>query len=293
MGQDFDLLYNELVADEKLKAGTAYERLTAMVFKTLDADASVEHQVRLRGTGTARHWIDVVVRRGGEARRMLIECKSLEGKVPFEDALVFGGRVVQFPEHEGWIVTTVGFSPEAEAYMADQGIRGAILRTVTAADQIVKTVEVTAQMFFPVDVSVAWQVPAQTAVPPSFAPGLGDPNDIRILDEDGEFVESADAAIDRAIGSVGLIAGAHEVVQALPAGSEVEIDGARMAVTGYTVGFTLLMSAQTFTVGGEWVAALILANLDGAIEKVVTEAEIVALGFSGSAVVQVATASFD
>lgn len=46
-----DLLYTEIVADEKLKHGTKYERLAALVFKQLRESDTVTHDVRLRGEG--------------------------------------------------------------------------------------------------------------------------------------------------------------------------------------------------------------------------------------------------
>jgi hypothetical protein len=114
---------------------------------------------------------------------MLIECKSLEGEVPFEDALVFGGRLVQFPDYEGWIVTTVGFSPEARAYMTDEGIHGAILREVKTDDKIVQKIDFTINAFHPLDISVAWHIPEDAAPPEGFEPRSAQPENISIFDE--------------------------------------------------------------------------------------------------------------
>lgn len=51
MTNNLDFVYDRLVADEKLKRGTKYERLTAIVFKILDSSAVVIHDVRLRAPG--------------------------------------------------------------------------------------------------------------------------------------------------------------------------------------------------------------------------------------------------
>jgi hypothetical protein len=51
MTNNLDLVYDRLVADEKLKRGTRYERLIAIVFKILDSSAVVIHDVRLRAPG--------------------------------------------------------------------------------------------------------------------------------------------------------------------------------------------------------------------------------------------------
>jgi hypothetical protein len=80
------------------------------------------------------------------------------------------------------------------------------------------------------------------------------------------------------------------VPRSLPPGSSAQLDGQRFQVTGYTVSFTQVMSTQSFTVGGERVAALILANLDGQFEKVVSKSEIVALTFDGTCVVEASAA---
>jgi hypothetical protein len=56
-----------------MKSGSALERIAALVFFEVEHDATVTHQVRLR-SGETYHWIDVVVTRGGETRRTLIEC---------------------------------------------------------------------------------------------------------------------------------------------------------------------------------------------------------------------------
>ncbi len=60
MSSPSELVYNRLVADEKLKTGTKYERLAALVFKVLDANADVVHQLILRADDkTTVHEIDV------------------------------------------------------------------------------------------------------------------------------------------------------------------------------------------------------------------------------------------
>ena len=97
MTDEIDLIYNRNVADEKLKHGTSYERLAAIVFKILDTDSEVTHDVRLRGVGkSASHQIDVLVRAGGEAERSLvIECRH-KGEAPITLGAVrdFNGAVI-------------------------------------------------------------------------------------------------------------------------------------------------------------------------------------------------------
>ena len=49
--QRIELIYDAAIAAEKLKNGTKYERLTAVVFKILQDSSYVVHDVRLRGNG--------------------------------------------------------------------------------------------------------------------------------------------------------------------------------------------------------------------------------------------------
>lgn len=46
-----DTIYDEHIAEEKLKQGTKYEKLTAVVFKLLNQNDVVVHDLTLRGDG--------------------------------------------------------------------------------------------------------------------------------------------------------------------------------------------------------------------------------------------------
>lgn len=77
MVSNAEVIYDRLVADEKLKNGTKYERLAAIIFKALDASSSVVHDVRLVGDGKkTRHQIDVHIERENDSSpsRVLVEC---------------------------------------------------------------------------------------------------------------------------------------------------------------------------------------------------------------------------
>jgi hypothetical protein len=49
MSEQIEHIHDRLVAAEKLKSGTKYERLAALVFQILDRAACVVHDVELRG----------------------------------------------------------------------------------------------------------------------------------------------------------------------------------------------------------------------------------------------------
>jgi hypothetical protein len=74
-----ELIYDEFVANEKLKHGTRYEVLAAMVFKSLNRHERVVHDLRLRGPGKrTAHQIDVTLGRADQRElRLVIECRHL------------------------------------------------------------------------------------------------------------------------------------------------------------------------------------------------------------------------
>lgn len=122
-------IYDKLIADEKLKNGTKYERLAAVVFKILDQSDTVIHDLRLRGDGkTARHQIDVTVEKNGNKKRILIECKEYEKVVGIKVIRDFYGAVSQIKPDEAFVITTKGFTREAIHFAKDENIRLAILR---------------------------------------------------------------------------------------------------------------------------------------------------------------------
>ncbi len=75
MSLEIDPIYDRLVADEKLKVGTKYERLTAIAFKILTGRVTV-HDFKLRGDSGVKHQIDAVV--GENHRHILVETKDFD-----------------------------------------------------------------------------------------------------------------------------------------------------------------------------------------------------------------------
>lgn len=139
MTEQIEVIYDAAVAAEKLKDGTKYERLTAMVFKILSENSYVVHDLRLRGDGKkTTHQIDVVVSRGPSdtGHRILVECKDYgDGtKVGQEEILAFGGRLIQFPDSRGIFVSTVDYTTPARSYARDEHITLVQMRPFTDAD---------------------------------------------------------------------------------------------------------------------------------------------------------------
>ena len=120
------------------KAGTRYERLAAMVLKSLHERDVVVHDMKLRGDSTVPHQIDVSIQRGGNTRRMIVECKDFdlrEGKVGLDIVRSFRSVLEDTGADEAVILTCVGYTREARVYARAKGIKLAVLRTFEEADK--------------------------------------------------------------------------------------------------------------------------------------------------------------
>lgn len=136
MSSEIDTIYNEHIANEKLKMGTKYERLAAVVFKALNQDDVVVHDLTLRGEGKKTgHQIDVTVQKAGDVKkRILIECKDYDKKVGIDIVRDFFGAVHQIKPDEAIVVTTEGYTRGARSFAEDEGIKLALLRGVKEED---------------------------------------------------------------------------------------------------------------------------------------------------------------
>jgi hypothetical protein len=136
-----DLIYDEYVADEKLKSGTKYEVLAAIVFKALARQHKVVHDLRLSGAGKhTNHQIDVTVeRRDGERLRMIIECRHLfptsrRPTIRLANVRDFASVVRDLQPDQGLMLTTVGYTRDARMYAEEQAIALAVLRAARDED---------------------------------------------------------------------------------------------------------------------------------------------------------------
>lgn len=124
MSDAIELIYDRNVADEKLKSGTKYERLAAIVFKILDEGSVVTHDVRLRGDAKkSLHQIDVSVQRAGTVRRLVIECRD-KADAPIRLGAVrdFKGAVIQL-DADAVLLATTRFTKPAQVYGDEEGIQ--------------------------------------------------------------------------------------------------------------------------------------------------------------------------
>jgi len=137
---EIELIYDELVAEEKMKSGSKYERLAAIVFKILNREEAVVHDLKLRGDGKeTAHQIDVHVRRGDQELRWIVECRDFavdasSPKIGLGEVRDFASVVRDLRPDEAMMVTTVGFTGPAKTYAGEQEIRLAILREFSDSD---------------------------------------------------------------------------------------------------------------------------------------------------------------
>ncbi len=190
MSERIDLAYERLVAEEKLKRGSKYERLAAIVFKQLMADTTV-HDLRLRGATGARHQIDVIV--GDDRQRVLIEAKDYAKKVGLPLVRNFWAAVEDLGADEAFIVTTVGFTKPAVTYAAGKAVQLAVLRPPSNEDwegfvrRVVLTLRITGQTSLP---SISWDIPENEAhLIDRAAVATTQTKAIRLSDQAGEFSE--------------------------------------------------------------------------------------------------------
>ena len=286
-----ELLYTRLIANEKLKAGTALERVTALVFFALmNEEATVVHQVRLRGSGASYHWIDVVATRAGETRRTLIECKDYTNEVGLEEALVFGGRLAQFPHDDAFMVTTVGFTKDALTYLADQEVQPVIFRPVgflpdSADAKLVKKIVLKIDMHVDTNIKVELRIADEPGADEFVAANTGLrewPQGDGLYALDGPFVEPLTDALERAmaVGQEWPPKGQRTAELEFEEPRLLEMDGKRTKLTGLAVSWDHVIATQTVTKEAGALPALVVANVRGDIERVFSDAEILELGFA-------------
>src|ERR1700722_11209233 len=125
MSEKIELVYDRLVAEEKLKAGTKYERLAAVAFRQLTGQTAI-HDLRLVGSSGVAHQIDAVV--GEQRSHVLIEAKDYDTKIGLGVVRNFWGVVEDVRPSEAYIVTTEGFTKPAIQFAQAKGIKLALLR---------------------------------------------------------------------------------------------------------------------------------------------------------------------
>jgi Restriction endonuclease len=159
MSEQVELIYSRLVAQEKLRSGTPYERLAAITFHLLTEQTTV-HDMRLRGESGVAHQLDVTVGDGGERKRILVECKDYADSVGLPEVRSFWAVVDDLKPDEAFMVTTGRFTGPAAKFAAAKGVTAAVLRPPREEDWkgIVRRIEFTISMLVPDgDATVEWR----------------------------------------------------------------------------------------------------------------------------------------
>ena len=127
----YDELHDNYHAIMTTKAGTRYERLAAMVFKALQEQRAVIHDLSLLGESDVSHQIDVQMEVDGQKRRTIIECKDFDisgGKVGLDIVRNFWAVIDDTKADEGIIITCNGFTADAAKYAKAKNVKLAVLR---------------------------------------------------------------------------------------------------------------------------------------------------------------------
>jgi hypothetical protein len=133
----YDELHDRYNTILTTKGGTRYEILAAYVFKALEEQDTVIHDLSLVGESEVAHQIDVLVERNGVKRRVLIECKDFDisgDKIGLDILRNFRSVLEDTKADEGMVVTCNGFTSEAQKYAKAKGIKLVVLRAFEQAD---------------------------------------------------------------------------------------------------------------------------------------------------------------
>jgi len=133
-----DDLHDKYLKIRTTNAGTRYERLAAFVFKALEDQHVVIHDMRLTGDDPdVKHQIDVTVEIEGVRRRIAIECKDFDTsgqKVGLDVVRKFRSVIEDTKVDQGIVITCNGFTEGAQKYARSKGIKLAILRLFEQRD---------------------------------------------------------------------------------------------------------------------------------------------------------------
>jgi hypothetical protein len=296
MTEKIDLVYDRLIADEKLKDGTKYERLAAVVFRILTEETTV-HDLRLKGAIGVPHQIDVVI--GDEKKRILIEAKDYDRKASLPVVRDFSAVVADLQPDDAIVVSTVGFSANAQKWANAKGVKLAILRVPEDHEDwgnLVTRIDFEMRLSVPGDPTVRWFVDRSEA--DRFKDG-SNPIGLRLFDDlaigaDGEeptpLRDVLEPEIQREAASVrpgeaGEVEGGKDFSEArwlrLPGEDPIK-------VTGYRWKQEIHAGTHNFSVGvgvGGLTAELLLRSLDGSIHRLFTNRQIASLTFDGKKVV--------
>ncbi|MBY8844588.1 restriction endonuclease [Streptomyces sp. SP2-10] len=297
MTERIEQIYDRAIAEEKLKDGTKYERLTAIVFKILDDSGLVVHDVKLRGDGKeASHQIDVSAGYDQLRQRVLVECKDYGSESVGIDVIRdFNGALVQLQPVQGIVVTTTRFTSGACAYARDEGIALVQLRPFTDHDWNgrVRAVKITATLYTPGEATTTWEATGRVRPAPADAEestSRVSVHDVSYYDASGtrlgplhSLLADWHAGLSRATptdGSTDTIAGHHQLEHPVWLRQEHEL----VEVTGFDWTAPVVSLDLDLQVTGSRIADLIAHAVQLPAAMTLTESLSKALGSPGTVV---------
>lgn len=280
MSEEIELIYDRLVAREKLKSGTKYERLAAIVF-TILLETQAVHDLRLRGSSKVLHQIDVTVGTGRKRKRILIECKDMGKPVGLPLVRNFWGAVEDLQPDQAFIVTTNRFTEPGEKFALAKGIVPALLRAPHEEDLagLLRRIQLEIRISTPLeDASIQWQADAATPETDlkKISPGLVATSEIVFIDQ-GDRETPAQPEIERLISPKLGFEGVHRVDHQFSDPVWFRIgDGPKVKLVGFKSRqeWGVAVMEQTIEAAGRLAAELVLRTADNSTRRVFSAAEI-------------------
>ncbi len=285
VAKSVDLVYDRLIAGDKIESSDKYEVLAAVVFSILEDHGTI-HDLRLRGASGVRHQIDVVVGDKSAKRRALIECKDYNKKIGLPLVRNFFGAVEDLKPDQAFMVTTVGYTKPAQVYAAAKGIRLAVLRPPEGEEDwgnLVQRIDFRMVTPYPVaDPSVNWLVVPEDVEAAEAAPkrGQAHADDVRLVYPDGRTATARQLLNEHVnrppADGTGLADGRVDFDEPVLVALEGWPD---LHIRGFTWSRPWETSEHTFSVGlgvGGLAAELVLRTLDGEIHRIFTNNQFVA-----------------
>lgn len=256
----YDDLHDRLDPIDTKKAGTRYERLVALVQKSLDETAGVSHDLRLVGEDTqVKHQIDVTITKDNQRRRVLIECKDFDvsgDPVGLSIVRDFFGVVDDVKPDEAIVITCNGFTEDARRYAKGKNLKLAILRTHRPEDieGTIKSVEVTGEISIPFDYSATIKFVDATGLAAFGAAGAADRSSPIYLLRPGRERTQFVVALDELFNDPGVAKdevledGARRKNVTLIGCSVQRGDDTPIPINGVFIGYRLATEVTTFVV---------------------------------------------
>lgn len=280
MSEAVERIYDRLVADEKLKSGTKYERLAAFVFQVLDQSHLVVHDVTLSGPGKeAEHQIDVnATDRAGERKRVIVETRDRQEPVDLKQVRDFFGVVHQLKPDVALIVSVTGFTADAEKFARDEAIGLAVLRPATSEeDNRIKSIRFRLAALAMGTPTITRWIPSddteRARMMEAFRGKEGETQHVAaaeqyLYDADGNTRGTLQELLEPAFNSLELELGNNEGEYDFGEIHHLNVANVRVAVRGFSYRVELSESVTEFMVGNpESIDELIFRSVEGTVEQ--------------------------